>query len=99
MGLPTRSLSYWKIIKAFTIGHINLIKKKPIGSPEPFMAGREVVEHFKTSAGSLACRSITGKDFSGWDDFQNYILTSHQCSGLIETMIHKASDIILRYKQ
>ncbi|MCU0599369.1 MAG: C-GCAxxG-C-C family protein [Desulfobacterales bacterium] len=99
MGLPTRSLSYWKIIHAFVIGHINLIKAQPMGPPEPFMAGREVVEHFKASAGSLECRSITGKDFSGWDDLQNYVLTSHQCSGVIDTIIRKTSDIILRYKK
>lgn len=98
MGLSTRSLSYWKIIKAFTVGHVNLIKKEPMGPPEPFMAGQEVVEAFRKSAGSLECRSITGKNFSRWDEFQDYISQSHQCAGLVEEMIQKTSDIILRYR-
>jgi C_GCAxxG_C_C family probable redox protein len=98
MGLSTRSLSYWNIIKAFTVGHVNLIKKRPMGSPESFMAGRGVVDDFRKSAGSLECRSITGKNFSGWEEFQAYISESKRCASLIQDLITKTSEVIFQYK-
>jgi hypothetical protein len=99
LGLDVRHMNYWGIIKAFTVGHINLLKENPVGAPEPFMAGREVVENFRKSAGSLECREIAGKKFSGWDDFQEYISGSERCNGLIDEMIEKTSDVILRYNE
>jgi len=98
MGLDIRDISYWQTIKAFTIGHLNLLVDNPIGSPEPFMAGRQVVEKIKKEFGSVECLAITGKRFSGWDDFQNYIVNSGQCKRLMDVAIREASEIILKYK-
>jgi C_GCAxxG_C_C family probable redox protein len=98
LGLNVRRISYWKIIKAFTIGHMNLLLEKPVGPPEPFMAGSEIAVNFKKAAGALECRDITGRQFSGWDDFQIYISESVTCAELIDETIGKTSEIILRYK-
>jgi C_GCAxxG_C_C family probable redox protein len=98
MGLDIRNISYWQTIKAFTIGHLNLLVDNPVGSPESFMAGRQVVEKFKKEFGSVECLAITGKRFSGWDDFQNHIVDSGQCKRLMDVAIREASEVILKYK-
>ena len=98
MGLDIRDISYWQTIKAFTIGHLNLLVDNPVGSPEPFMAGRQVVEKFKKESVSLVCFAITEKTFSGWDDFQNHIAGSRDCNGLVDFAIREAVEIISKYK-
>ncbi len=98
LGLDIRDISYWQTIKAFTIGHVNLLVDNPVGSPESFMAGRQVVEKFKKEFGSVECLAITGKRFTGWDDFQTHIVDSGQCKRLMDVTIREASEVILKYK-
>jgi hypothetical protein len=76
-----------------------MIKEKPIGSPEPFMAGRGVVDDFRKSAGSLECRSISGENFFGWDEFQTSMFESHDCKGMIQSLINYTSEVILHYRR
>jgi len=98
LGLKIRESSYWNTIKAFTVGHVNLLREKPAGKPEPFLAGREVVEYFRKHAGAMECSQITGRSFSGWNDFQEYIGQAESCGQLMDLMIRQTSDIILKYK-
>jgi len=94
LGLDIRELNYFQTIKAFVMGHINLLLDKPIGKPEPFGVGKELVQNFREKAGAEECRAITGKDFSGWSDFQAHISSSDQCGGLIELATTEASNAI-----
>jgi hypothetical protein len=81
-------------MKEFSVGHINLLKNKPIGKPEPFGAGKNILQKFKDEAGTIDCFAISGKAFSGWDDFQKYITSSDKCNRLIELSIKEASSTI-----
>lgn len=94
LGMDIRNTSYLKTIKNFGVGHINLLLDKPIGDPEPFGVGKDVVQRFREKAGSIECGSITNKRFVDWTDFQKHITTSDQCAGLIEVIAADVSNTI-----
>jgi hypothetical protein len=96
LGMDIRKTSYLKTIKNFGVGHINLLLDKPIGKPEPFGIGRNIVQRFIENAGPIECSRITDKQFAGWSDFQKHITTSDKCAGLIEFAATEASDVIRR---
>ena len=91
IGMDVRDMTYSNILKAFVVGHINLLTNKPVTKPEPFNLGKEIVKSFKKEAGALECQTITGQKFSGWSDFQNYISSSEKCSALMELAKDQAS--------
>ena len=94
IGMNVRDMSYFQILKAFTVGHLNLLTDKPMGGPEPFSVGREVVKEFAEAAGSTECRDITGRAFADWSAFQGYISSSDKCSGLLELATNQGSEAI-----
>lgn len=94
LGMNIRDSNYFKTIKAFIIGHVNLLLDKPMGIPEPFCVGKNIVQKFVEKAGAIECRFITDKKFSGWTDFQKHISSSDKCSGLIELATTEASNAI-----
>ncbi len=98
LGLPVRHMSYWKTIKGFGIGHVNLLVDQPFGSGEPFKAGKQVVKKFKEMAGSFECRDISEKRFSGWDDFQAFVKGTSRCLKLMDFAVEEASGIIRQYQ-
>ena len=96
LGMNIRDTKYFQTLKAFIVGHINLLLDKPIGEPEPFGVGKNIVQRFRDEAGAIECRSIAKKEFSGWTDFQKYISSSDKCAGLIEFATNEASKSIQR---
>ena len=96
LGMNIRDTSYFQTLKAFVVGHINLLIDKPIGMPEPFGVGKNVVQRFREEAGAMECRAITEKAFSDWNDFQGHISSSDKCSELIELATNEASAAIKR---
>ena len=96
LGMNIRDTSYFQTAKAFTIGHINLLLDKPIGKPEAFAVGKNIVQRFREEAGAMECRAITEKAFSDWNDFQDHISSSDKCSELIELATNEASAAIKR---
>ncbi|MGB9499412.1 MAG: C-GCAxxG-C-C family (seleno)protein [Dissulfuribacterales bacterium] len=98
LGMPVREMSYWEIIKGFSVGHANLLVEKPFGAPEPFMAGKQIIEKFKGKFGSFECSTLTGKPFSGWDEFQGFITEAKTCQGLMDFAVEEASEVIRQYK-
>lgn len=96
LGMNIRDTSYFQTLKAFAIGHLNLLLNKPIGNPEPFGVGKSVVQRFREEAGATECRTITEKVFSDWNDFQGHISSSDKCAGLIELATTEASNAIQR---
>jgi hypothetical protein len=82
--MNVRDMKYSEILKAFAVGHKNLLTDKPVEKPEPFNVGKEIAKNFKEKAGALECQTITGQKFSDWSDFQDFISSSAKCSGLIE---------------
>ena len=91
IGMNVRDMKYSEILKAFAVGHKNLLTDKPIEKPEPFSVGKEIVKNFKEEAGAIECQTITGQKFSDWSDFQDFISSSDKCSGLIEFAKDQAS--------
>jgi hypothetical protein len=51
-------------LKAIVFGRIDLLIDKPIGAPEPFGVGKDIVRRFREKAGPMECREIAKKDFS-----------------------------------
>jgi hypothetical protein len=94
LGMNIHDLNYFKTIKAFVVGHVNLLIDKPFGAPESFCVGKNIVQKFVEKAGALECCAITDKKFSGWTDFQKHILSSNKCAGLIELATTEASNAI-----
>lgn len=93
-GINPRRNSYIENIRAFAVGHINLLIERPISMPEPFGIGRGIVRKFKERAKSLECRDITGKTFDGFSGFQSFISRSEKCSELIDFSAGLAIDAI-----
>ena len=94
LGLNIRETNYFQTIKAFIIGHMNLISEEDSSEPDPFSVGSKIVKRFKKEANSIECRDITGKKFSGWENFQKHISSSDTCAGLIELATTEASNAI-----
>jgi C_GCAxxG_C_C family probable redox protein len=98
LGMDIRRMSFIQAVRAFLIGHRNLLRDEPIEKPEPFNVGKGIVRRFREEAGAMECRDITGKVFSGWNDFQNYISSSERCSALIKLAVEEASKAIIRWR-
>jgi len=96
LGMNIRDTNYFQTVKAFVIGHINLLLEKPIGKPEPFGVGKNIVQKFREKAGAAECRTITEKGFSDWAEFQEHISSSDKCARLIEFATMDASNTIQR---
>ena len=97
IGMNVRDMKYSEVLKAFVIGHKNLLTDKPVEKPEPFNVGKEIVKNFKEEAGAIECQTITGQRFSDWSDFQDFISSSDKCSGLIEFAKDQASVAVEKY--
>ena len=91
-------IKYLKTLKSFLVGHINLLLDRPIGEPEPFCVGKNIVKRFREEAGAIECHAITDKEFSGWTDFQTHISSSDKCAGLIELATAEACKAIERWQ-
>ena len=94
LGLNIRTTNYFQALKAFIIGHMNLISDEDSNKPDPFSVGSKIVKRFKKEANSIECRDITGKKFSNWEEFQKYICSSDKCAGLIAFATTEASNAI-----
>jgi len=92
LGIPVKNISYLQTIKGFSVGHVNLLIDRPAVSMEPFKAGKQVVQKFKEIAGSTECLDISGKRFSGWDDFQKFIRGSNRCQDLMNFAVDSACE-------
>jgi hypothetical protein len=94
LGLNIRDTNYFQTLKAFLVGHINLLLGTPIGKPEPFGVGKNILQRFREEAGATECFTITEKKFSDRTDFQGHIPSSDKCKGLIELAATEASHAI-----
>jgi hypothetical protein len=94
IGMNVRDMSYSEMLKAFAVGHKNLLTKKPVKKPEPFSIGTEILKNFKEKAGALECQTITGQKFSELSDFQDFISSSDKCAELIEYAKNQALEAV-----
>jgi hypothetical protein len=97
-GWDIRKMSYPKTIKEFVRGHVNLLRKYPSGKPETFAIGKDIMNQLRSKETMLECSRITGRTFSGWDDFQTYIHSSIPCQNLIKEAITAAVQAITRHR-
>jgi hypothetical protein len=97
IGMNVRSMKFSEILKSFLVGHKNLLTDKPVEKPEPFNVGKGIVKNFKKESGAVECRTITGRKFSGWSDFQDFITSSDKCTGLMVFAKDQASVALEKY--
>ena len=98
IGMNVRDMKYSEILKAFAVGHKNLLTDKPVKKPEPFSVGKEIVKNFQKQAGAIECQQISGQKFPDWSDFQGFISSSEKCLGLIEFAKDQASIAVEKYR-
>jgi C_GCAxxG_C_C family probable redox protein len=96
VGMNLRDASLMRATRAFITGHRNLRTNASEESGEPFAVGKRIVTRFKEKAGSLECTEITGRAFTGWSSFQEYMRSSDTCRELIELSIREATRAIER---
>jgi C_GCAxxG_C_C family probable redox protein len=96
-GMEVRSSNFPRNVRDFIVGHLNLILEKPMGMPEPFGLGREMVEEFKREAGSIDCSDIVGREFRDPADFETFYLKSDRCRRLIDFASETSCGIIERW--
>jgi hypothetical protein len=97
VGMDVRRNGRIRIIRDFTVGHINLLIGEPRWMPEPFGIGRRLVGQFEERAGSRQCRGIVGRNFTDLADFSAHISTSRTCRELIDLSSELASTAIERW--
>ncbi|UCD85754.1 MAG: C_GCAxxG_C_C family protein [Deltaproteobacteria bacterium] len=97
-GTNIRQMSYFRIVKAFLVGHQNLLADSTRGTPEAFGVGKNILQEFRHRAGATECREITDKAFGDWQDFQGYISTAEKCKDLISFAAEMASEAIEKWK-
>lgn len=93
-GLDIRRLSYYKTLRLFTVGHVNLLVDKPVGKPELFGVGKTIVQAFHGRNGALECAAITGKRFPDTDAHQAHMAASGQCTRLMDAAAESAVQAI-----
>jgi hypothetical protein len=54
IGMDVRDMKYSDILKAFVVGHKNLLTDKSVKTPETFIVGKEIVNNSKEKAGAYA---------------------------------------------
>jgi len=84
LGMDIRDVSYIKTVQDFLVGHINLLRRNPPEQAEPFFVGNNVVRQFLQETGSIECAAITGKMFSGYPEFDQFISASETCRNLMD---------------
>jgi len=98
VGMDVRRYGRVKIMRDFTVGHLNLLIAAPRWMPEPFGIGKEVVGLFLERAGSPECRQIAGRGFTDPADLSAHLWTSHTCRELIEFSSDLAATAIERWR-
>ncbi len=93
-GLEPRRMGFFRMAKAFTAGHRNLLRKSDGEAAEPFAMGKRIAGRFREAAGSLECRSITGRTFQDLRDFQEHMAASAKCRALVRLMAEEATGIV-----
>jgi hypothetical protein len=93
-GWDIRTMSYPATIRKFVRGHVNLLRKHTSWKHESFAIGKDIMNRLRGMEASLECSHITGKTFSGWDDFQAHVHSSTPCRNLIKGAIEIACESI-----
>jgi hypothetical protein len=83
-GMNITDMSYFQKLKSSGVNRVNILLKKPLGGPEPFAIGQNVVQEFRERAAGTECHEIIGRTFSDWTGFQEHMSSSDKCAELIE---------------
>ncbi len=93
-GLHLRRMGYLSVIRMFLLGHVNLVKKNPMGKADTFFIGKRLVAAFRERMGALECRHITDSDFRDATAFQRHMQTAARCRDAIALSADLASECI-----
>jgi C_GCAxxG_C_C family probable redox protein len=96
-GMEVRNSSLPRNVRDFIVGHLNLILKRPMGMPEPFGLGREIVSRFRIEAGSIDCSEIVGRSFKDIAEFDDFYSKSDRCRKLIDFASNITCRVIERW--
>jgi len=98
LGMEIRGMSYPQTVRAFIVGHRNLLIDKRPDRPEPFYAGKTLVSGFFAEAGALECAAITGRRFTSCRDWRQHIASDERCRWLMERAADLAVTAIEEWK-
>ncbi len=90
LGLDIRRMAYLSTFGPFLRGHLNLLVEGPRGEGETFGVGKDILDSFSARAGGTECSAITGRRFTGWEDFQGYAAGSSMCGDLVGLAVELA---------
>ncbi len=100
-GIDPESMGFGGIMKAFVVGHRNLVKHEtfaagPAGDlpKEAFARSRYLADRFEKAFGSLNCREITGKRFSSPDELSAFLPASGVCREIFSWCGREAANLM-----
>jgi hypothetical protein len=88
-GVDPESMGFGGIVKAFVVGHRNLVKHETFASgpvedlpKEAFARSRYLLDRFEKAFGSLNCRDIAGRGFESPDELNAFLPESKVCGDI-----------------
>jgi hypothetical protein len=85
-GYDPKAMGFGSIVKAFVVGHRNLVKHETLARgpvedlpEEAFARSRYLADRFERAFGSLNCREITGRRFASADELRAFLPGSEVC--------------------
>jgi len=98
-GWDIRRMSFPGTVREFLRGHVNLLRKRAPDNPETFSIGRDMMMRLLNGGAGLECSRIIGRNFSGWDDFQDHMHSSGSCRTLVDESVGAAVQAITRHRR
>lgn len=93
-GWDIRRIRFPEVVKRFVVGHLNLLRREPVGRPEAFSVGRGIVADFRKRYGSVECGVIIQKTFPDVRSFQEHMKGPRSCGDLISFAVQRAARAI-----
>jgi hypothetical protein len=100
-GIDPDSMGFGSIVKAFVVGHRNLVKHETFaGGPvedlpkEAFARSRYLADRFEKAFGSLNCKEISGREFASTDELNAFLPESKVCGEIFTWCEQEAANLM-----
>lgn len=100
-GIDPESMGFGGIVKAFVVGHRNLVKHETFARgpvedlpKEAFARSRYLADRFEKAFGSLNCKEITGRGFSSPDELNAFLPESKVCGEIFTWCEQEAAKLM-----
>lgn len=100
-GIDAESAGFGGILKAFVVGHRNLVRHESLLSrpaeelpKEAFARSRYLADRFEAAFGSLNCREITGREFASPEELRSFLPDSRVCAEIFSWCGQEAAALL-----